>query len=100
MLTRRWTHGLVDGVPETGLLESISGKVSGGFAELELGNWKIGAGSSRRRNHPNTKWTSNSQGPPGWSLSTLPRQLRKALTLRARGLSHRGLGTSQQAGPP
>lgn len=40
---------------ETGLLESICGKVSGGFAELELGNWKIVAGSSGRRSHPNTK---------------------------------------------
>lgn len=44
---------------------SIPGKVSGGFAELELGIWKIMADSSGRRAHPNTNEPATAGVPLG-----------------------------------
>ena len=78
---------------------SISGEVSSDFAELEPGNPKIVAGSSRRRNCPNKNEPATAKVPLGGPCPFFPRQPRKAFTLSATGLPCLRLETSQQAGP-
>lgn len=76
----------------------ISGKVSRDFAELEPGNLKIVAGSSRRRNCPNKNEPATARVPLGGPCPCFPRRPRKAFMLSSRGLLRLRLETSQQAG--
>lgn len=78
-------------------LVSISGKVNGSFAELELGNWKIVAGSNGKRSQANRNEPAAARVPLGGPCAP-SKAAKESLTLSARGFPCLRTETSQQAG--